>query len=348
MTTMALAVMTMANLQQPVVPVRGLHLMGPSREQVDACAEFIRKDLPKEGVNLLVLEVDWNFRFTKRPEMAEPNGLGPEEARKIADACKEAGVRLIPQINLLGHQSWAENTGKLLTVHPEFDETPGKYEKNKGIYCRSYCPSHPGVHAVVFDLIDEMADAFGADAFHVGMDEVFILGDPDCARCKGKSKAELFAGEVTKLRDHLKSKGREMWMWGDRFLDGKVTGLGEWEASTNDTAPAVNLVPKDVVICDWHYENAPPTPAWFATQGFRVVASPWRNEGFALSQLEQVVEVRKGGAKAIADRMLGVLHTTWCDFGSFLKAYRGEETGVQAKEAVACFKALMRAARGSD
>jgi hypothetical protein len=48
---------------------------------------------------------------------------------------------------------------------------------------------------------------------------------------------------------------RQLWLWGDRLLDGKLTGLGEWEASCNDTHAAVDLIPKDVVICDWHYDS---------------------------------------------------------------------------------------------
>lgn len=34
-------------------------------------------------------------------------------------------------------RSWAKSTGALLRAHPEFDETPGKYPQNEGIYCRS-------------------------------------------------------------------------------------------------------------------------------------------------------------------------------------------------------------------
>ena len=63
-------------------------------------------------------------------------------------------------------------------------------------------------------------------------------------------------------------------MWGDRFLDGELTGLGKWEASMDDTAPAIDLVPKDIVICDWHYESAPPTAVYFAIKGFNVVSHP--------------------------------------------------------------------------
>jgi hypothetical protein len=31
------------------------------------------------------------------------------------------------------------------------------------------------------------------------------------------------------------------------------TGYGQWDASENGTAPAIARIPKDIVICDWHY-----------------------------------------------------------------------------------------------
>lgn len=328
------------------LPIRGLHLMGPSAEDLPALTSFIRKDLPKEGVNTLVLEFDFNFQFKKRPEMAPQGALSLDQIKQIVAACREAKVRLIPQINLLGHQSWAENNGQLLKAHPEFDETPGKFPKNEGIYCRSYCPRHPEVHKVLFDCIDELADACEADAFHVGMDEVFILADADCARCKGTPTDILFGEEVQRLHSHLKSKGREMWMWGDRYLDGKETGLGEWEAATNGTAPALRTLPKDVVVCDWHYEKAEPTAVLFALNGNRVVSSPWRKIDVALGQLDLIRKVRSGANAVLANRMAGVLATTWSGCGAFIKAYNGDESaGKQASEAAACFKELMRAAR---
>jgi len=43
-------------------------------------------------------------------------------------------------------------------------------------------------------------------------------------------------------------------MWGDRLIDGKKYDFGEWEASTNGTAAAIDLIPKDIIVCPWHYE----------------------------------------------------------------------------------------------
>lgn len=328
--------------------VRGLHLSAPKPHEMADSLRFIREALPKEGVNLLVLEFGYRYQFTKRPEVVDPDALSREDVKSIVEACRAAGVRLIPQINLLGHQSWARTTHGLLRAHPEFDETPGKYPDNQGIYCRSYCPSHPDLHAVVFDLIDELAEACQADAFHVGMDEVFLLGEDDCPRCKGKSKDELFAQEVRRLRDHLAKSDRVMWMWGDRFLDGMAHGLGKWEADTLGIAPALRQIPKDIVICDWHYESAVPTASYFALEGFHVVSSPWRRPGVALAQLELIGHVRRNSPAPISTRMLGVLQTTWCGMGAFVKAYSGDRTAdARAVEAALCFKTLFAALRSS-
>ena len=135
-------------------------------------------------------------------------------------------------------------------------------------------------------------------------------------------------------------------MWGDRFIDGKATRIGKWEAAENGTHPAVDKVPKDIVICDWHYEKAHETPRFFAEKGFEVVASPWRKVDVALGSLALVRSLRSGGNPKAA----GVVHTTWCGFGPFLQAYKAlEEGGEPAKgsapEAARCFRALFKQIR---
>jgi hypothetical protein len=323
------------------IPIRGLHCAAPTRDEVEMCAKFIREALPKEGVNLLVLEFNYHYQFAKHPEVSDPDALSEQEVKKLVEAAREGGIQLIPMINCLGHQSWAKTMFGLLKSHPELDETPGKYPDNEGIYCRSYCPLQPALHGFLFDLIDELADVCEAKAFHVGMDEVFLLGEDDCPRCKGKNKAELFAQEVHSLHDHLAGSNRTMWMWGDRFLDGNVTGIGKWEASENGTAPSISQVPQDIVICDWHYERAEPTAAYFALQGFPVVSCPWRQAEVALDQLHLIQSVRESASEPVASRLQGVLQTTWVDAGAFVKAYNGE-TGMskEALEALYCFRTL--------
>src|SRR6476646_7503384 len=93
----------------PAPPVRGLHVMAPAPDDIPLAVRFIKEALPKEGVNVLVLEIGYRYQFTKRPEMAEPGGLSLENIKSLVAAGRESGVRLVPLINLLGHQSWAKN-----------------------------------------------------------------------------------------------------------------------------------------------------------------------------------------------------------------------------------------------
>lgn len=109
---------------QPL-PVRGIHLGAPKPDEMPLALRFIREALPKEGVNLLVLEFNYKVRYSKRPEVVDSDALTLDQVRELAAAARAVNVRLIPMINLLGHQSWAKTTFGLLRAHPEFDETPG-------------------------------------------------------------------------------------------------------------------------------------------------------------------------------------------------------------------------------
>ncbi len=309
-------------------PVRAFCIAAPAAPRVEEFIRFMEQELAPRSVNTLILRVDYGFQFSSRPEMADPNGLSPIQARQLSAAGRRLGIRVIPQINLLGHQSWQSNLGKLLRVYPQFDETPQVKLPDKYVwpnpdrlYCKSYCPRHPDVHEVVFALVDEVCGAFECDAFHAGLDEVFYLGEEQCPRCRGQNKAELFAGEVRTLRDHLHQSGRQLWMWGDRLLDGRTTGIGEWEASQNDTSAAVDLIPKDVLICDWHYERADPTPVYFATKGFDVVSCAWRNPQVGGAQVRDLVRFREVSTPQMRSRFRGVMQTVWSGSEAFLNQF---------------------------
>jgi hypothetical protein len=250
---------------------------------------------------------------------------------------------------MLGHQSWREKPNKLLEKFPQFDETPNikmpdKYvwPNNDNLYCKSYCPLHPDLHKVIFALIDEICDVFEADAFHAGMDEVFYLGDDKCPRCAGVDKAELFAGEVTAIRNHLALKNRELWIWGDRLIDGKTTGIGLWEGSYNFTWRAIDMIPKDVVICDWHYERADQTPAYFAIKGFRVITCTGGKPEISVQQTLDMASFRKSTAKAMQPRYYGMMQTVWSGTDQFIDAFYGKQpAGGNARRGSAdAFKAM--------
>ena len=332
---------------QSVFDVNGFCIAVPDKQGLDNFVNFIDKELAPRGINTLVLRVDFNYEYESRPELREDHPLSRTDVKKIVTVCKKNGIEIIPQVNLLGHQSWAEKTNKLLEVYPKFDETPHvkmpeKYEwpNEDGLYCKSYCPNHPDLHDVVFDLIDEVIEVFEANAFHAGLDEVFYIADPKCPRCKGMDPATLFAQEVTRLSNHLEKRGARLWMWGDRLLDASTADLGMWEASMNNTARAIDMIPKTVVICDWHYEKAIPTPAYFALKGFDVIACPWRNPKVAEAQVKMMHDFKNNSTPETSKKYLGMMQTVWSSADNFIKDFNNPASGNEKGSHRACFIAM--------
>ncbi len=329
-------------------PIRGLCLAVPEAQNLDRFIKFVNEELTTRQVNTLILRVDFMYKYSSHPELQDKEALSKEQIKKIVDACKKNKIEIIPQINLLGHQSWENKVNNLLLVYPEFDETPhinmpDKYSwpNPDGLYCKSYCPLHPGVHKVVFELMDEICDVFESRAFHAGMDEVFYIGDDQCPRCAGHSKSELFAGEVSLIRNHLDLKGRRLWIWGDRLINGQTTGIGMWEASMNNTHQAIDLIPKDIMICDWHYERPDQTAVYFAMKGFDVVTCPWRNPEIAVKQVNDMAKFRANSTPEMKAHFKGMVHTVWSDAESFMDEFIKEvEIKKMNESQVQCFKAM--------
>lgn len=296
------------NAKPPSASWRAVHLLSYDTDaDLDALGQNL-ESLAKQGINVIILEVDYNFAFKSHPELRHgTNPITREGARRFAALCKKLNLRLIPEFQSLGHQSWKAETFPLLTVYPKFDLTPGAFPNNEGIYCREWDPLNPEVWPVVFKLMDEIIDAFQADAFHVGMDEVFLLGSDQSPSTKGKDPAALFAQAVNKIHAHLVRKRHvEMLMWGDRLIDGKKYDLGEWEAATNGTAAAVDQIPKDIIVCPWHYEPSESYPSvpMFIEKGFRVLPAGWKNVE-ATTALIQFSRSQSG------PKLLGHMFTTW-------------------------------------
>jgi hypothetical protein len=99
-----------------------------------------------------------------------------------------------------------------------------------------------------------------------------------------------------------------MLIWGDRLLHAKAIGSGKWEASKNGTHGAIDLIPKDIVVCDWHYEkqtNYPSVPL-LLEKGFRVWPSGWQPLEATKTYSDFSRQQRKANP-----RLLGYLCTAW-------------------------------------
>jgi hypothetical protein len=110
-----------------------------------------------------------------------------------------------------------------------------------------------------------------------------------------------------------------MQLWGDRLLP-RALGFSHWESSENDTEAAVEQIPREVVICDWHYhvmENYP-SVQFLLERGFRVWPSGWKEP----AAIRRLLEVSR---RHETDRMLGYLATTWCPVSEVVAGLTGDQ-----------------------
>ena len=88
-------------------PWRALHLIN---YESDKDLETLGGQVPKlaeMGLNVIILEVDYGFQFQAYPKLRRGRDpITPEDAAKLAAVCRKSGVRLIPEFQCLGHQSW--------------------------------------------------------------------------------------------------------------------------------------------------------------------------------------------------------------------------------------------------
>jgi hypothetical protein len=68
----------------------------------------------------------------------------------------------------------------------------------------------------------------------------------------------------------------------------------------------VDLIPKDIIICDWHYEKRLDYPSipMFLEKGFRVLPASWKNVEASQAFIQYSVVQENPG-------MLGHLYTIW-------------------------------------
>ena len=321
---------------------RALCMFALHPDEVDKFSSFVEKVLVPDKIDTVVMIIRYNYMFISHPECRGDYPLSSSDVKKMVGVCKKHNINLVPDMNLLGHQ---DNQFKddcldgLLRAHPELDETP---DLEKVEYCRSICPNHPDALKIVTDLMDEVADAFSCNMFHIGMDEVFEIGS--CPRCRDKDPGEIFANWVNKLAEHLKKRGITTMMWGDRLLNSYECCHGPWDASQNGTWTALDKVSKDIIITDWHYHNWASFPSVdiFAQKGFKIYLCPFNNADNAKLFLDYAKEHDKG-------HILGIMETTWTPGSYIMNALLDlplEDTDswykVGMPEILNCYKFLFR------
>jgi len=275
----------------PDFAMRAVH-WGIRGKETGLQRRMIERVLARYKVNTLFLECE-SIGWASHPEL-NPTGISPAEVADLVRYANEHFIEVIPQVQSLGHcEYW------LLGKHPELAENPAAPY--------NYCPSNPDTYRLLFDLYREVETMFHPRYVHIGHDELnndFGI----CPRCKGQSPARLFADEVRRLRDYWSERRVPIMLWSDMLLASKALPC-KLDACNGgpplNVADALPLLPKDVIICDWHYGEQYvdyPSLELFRRAGLKTVATPWYRLGNIWNFTRAA---RPGGA-------LGVMGSTWC------------------------------------
>ena len=104
-------------------------------------------------------------------------------------------------------------------------------------------------------------------------------------------------------------------MWADRLNNAKAFGYSAWEGDIWDTWKAIDLIPKDIIMADWHYdmnEKGFKGIEAFIEKGFTVVPAGWRNLEQTQFLLDEALACREAGkSKGYSGCLGGMMITSW-------------------------------------
>lgn len=294
--------------------VRSLQVGVPNEQNIDTFEKFIEDILAPNGVNYLLLCLDYWFEFKRHPEIADEPYTTHEIAARVARSCRKNSITVVPVINVLAHQSAIFNgwTNKgMLRAYPDMEEVfDGELHSSKCL-----CSRHPLLRPIVYDMVDELMEAFDTKIIHAGFDEVWDIGK--CPRCRSVDGYRLFAEYINDINHYIKSKGGRMWIWGDQLVDGKLVPDSNpgYETCLTELHKAVDLINTDIVICDWHYYDEPYgqlAPSYWAMRNFDFIECTFNSPKGAEQLLYATRVVR-------SEKTLGTMLTSWCKLERFME-----------------------------
>ncbi len=226
-------------LNSPKVEFRCFRSYLPGKKNIDSFKRFIDM-LIAFGHNTLMLEIGGAMEYKRHMEISEgwveyckifdeyngktehvqrsyifpknaihsDNGEGEyltyEELAEIVDYCRERHIEIIPEVPSLCHVDY------LLFNHPELAEDPDEPLPNNA------CPSNEEYRKIICDILDEVIEVFKPKRINICHDEAYVYGI--CPKCREKNPTQLFADDILRMYEYLKSKGVGTMIWGDKIL----------------------------------------------------------------------------------------------------------------------------------
>lgn len=274
---------------RPCVEHRSIRFYLPKREEFAFFKEYMEL-LAALGYNAVVLEIGAAMELKRHPELneywigysrsmnavrnkrylaselnpgmrnsthtfnADGEVLSQAEVRELVEYGKSLGLEMIPEIPSLSHSE------HILGCYPSLAEN----KDDDAPTCA--CPQNEDLYPLVFDLYDEAIEVFDAKTVHMAHDEWWVYCV--CDKCKDKDPGELFAYNVNKCYNYLKSKGVKGYIWGDSLVGirdrvtGEVHGAYHKPAYSQKTDKRFELMGKMLPMYkhEWKPDMSKPWP----------------------------------------------------------------------------------------
>ncbi len=171
------------------------------------------KELREIGVNTLIIDVAEALQYRSHPEISAKGALTHEELGAEVERLKNMGFEVIPKLNFSTcHDVWLKDYSRMIS-------TPIYYQ-----VCR--------------DVIEEVAEVFKPNHFHLGMDEENIQNQRN-QMISIVRQHELWWHDFYYLVECVERVGARPWIWADYF----------W----SNPEECIEKMPKSVVMCGWYY-----------------------------------------------------------------------------------------------
>jgi hypothetical protein len=279
----------------PALEFRGAHWF-PSQSGVPFHKRLIGV-MARHKMNYAVIQCE-AARWDSHPEIAAPNSIAKRDLGELVKWCRENFIEPIPLINVPGHAEWMFRNQQNLDL-AEDPQTPYAYAVN-----------NPKSLVFVREILGEALELFQPKIFHLGHDEVTIRGrfpNPENPFYRPDQTAtDLVMGNLRTLHEWLAARGVQTMVWGDMFLH-KSEGVDAAHApSAEEARKRRALLPKDVIIADWHYGAGEKYPSLdlFAREGIRTVGATWHT----------LQNIRHFSRALIDAKSWGLLQTTWAGY----------------------------------
>lgn len=267
-----------------------------SRGQVSTLENFrkIISHIARYKMNTYMPYLEDMLEFEKYPTIGKNRGaLSRTDVKEIIAFAKKNFVEVIPIFQTLGHYENLLSQDEFL----KYAEFPGAASLNV---------SNDSTYVFLEDLLKEVFELFPSEYFHMGADESYDVGLGESKKLVEETNiAVVHANHYKKVYDICKKYNKKVMMYGDILLD---------------QPEILSLIPKDIIIVDWHYrtEDNYPSTKMIHDAGFPYLVSPsaWNFLSTFPANINSLPNIQNIVKSGLQNESIGMINSNWGDYGA--------------------------------